>query len=297
MLVNAANLDTLRVGYKTNFQGGLGQASTMHLRVSTVVPASTKSQKYGWLGKIANVREWIGARAIQNLAQHDYTITEKPWELTIAVDRDDIETDNLGIYAPMFTEMGQSTGSKWDQLVFDLLKAGFATTCYDRQNYFDTDHPVLDTNGVPQSVANTDGGAGTPWFLIDASRALKPIILQKRRDFQFQAMDNLTDQNVFMNKEFIYGADARGNVGYGFWQFAWGSKQTLDAAHYATARAAISGMKGDYGRPLGLMPNLLIVPPSLESAGRKILNSEYAAGGETNEWKGTAELIVVPWLA
>ena len=28
MLVNAANLDTLRVGFKTNFQNGLGQAPT-----------------------------------------------------------------------------------------------------------------------------------------------------------------------------------------------------------------------------------------------------------------------------
>ncbi|SMH42471.1 Mu-like prophage major head subunit gpT family protein [Mesorhizobium australicum] len=297
MLVNAANLDTLRVGFKTSFQGGLSQASTMHLRVSTVVPASTKSQKYGWLGKIPNVREWIGPRAVQNLSQHDYTITEKPWELTIGVDRDDIETDNLGIYTPMFKEMGQSTGAKWDLLVYDFLKSGFSTVCYDGQYFFDTDHPVLDADGVAQSVANTDGGAGTPWFLIDASRALKPVILQKRRDFQFQAMDNLTDQNVFMNKEFLYGADARANVGFGFWQFAWGSKQTLNAANYAIGRAAISGMKGDHGRPLGLMPNLLIVPPSLESAGRKILNSENGSGGETNEWKGTAELLVCPWLA
>lgn len=297
MLVNAANLNALRVGFKTSFQGGLGMASTMHTRISTPVPSTTKEQKYGWLGKIPSVREWIGPRAVQNLQQHDYSIAEKPWELTIAVDRDDIETDNLGIYTPMFTEMGQSTGAKWDELVFGLLKNGFATNCYDGQYFFDTDHPVLDANGVPQSVANTDAGAGTPWFLLDVSRALKPIILQKRRDFDFVSKDSPTDDNVFMNKEFMYGADARGNVGYGFWQFAWGSKQTLDATHYAAGRAAISGMKGDYGRPLGLTPNLLVVPPSLESAGRKILNSEYAAGGETNEWKGTAELLVVPWLA
>jgi phage major head subunit gpT-like protein len=56
-------------------------------------------------------------------------------------------------------------------------------------------------------------------------------------------------------------------------------------------------MKGDYGRPLGIKPTHLIVPPTLESAGRKILNSELGTGGETNEWKGTAELAVVPWLA
>jgi phage major head subunit gpT-like protein len=297
MLVNAANLDSLRVGFKTTYQKGLGQASTAYQRIATVVPSSTKEQKYGWLGRVPNVREWIGARAVQNLMQADYSIREKALELTIAVDRDDIETDNLGIYGPMFEEMGQSTGAQWDLMCFAQLKAGFAANCYDGQFFFDTDHPVLDENGVMTTVANTDGGAGTPWFLLDVSRSLKPVILQKRKDFQFTAMDAPTDQNVFMNKEFIYGSDARANTGYGFWQMAWGSKQALNAANYAIARAALSGMKGDYGRPLGLMPNLLVVPPALESAARKLLNSEYAAGGETNEWKGTAELLVVPWLA
>ncbi|WP_102226917.1 Mu-like prophage major head subunit gpT family protein [Acidimangrovimonas sediminis] len=297
MLVNAANLDTLRVGFKTSFQNGLGQASSQYQRVATVVTATTKEQKYGWLGKIPNVREWIGARAVQNLEQHDYSIKEKPWELTLGVDRDDIETDNLGIYGPLFQEMGRSTGSKFEMLVFELLKSGFASDCYDGQSYFDTDHPVLDEDGKTITVANTDGGAGTPWFLLDVNRALKPIILQKRKDFEFVSKTKLDDDHVFMNKEFLYGADARANVGFGFWQFAWGSKQTLDATHYAAARAALSGMKGDYGRPLGIMPNLLIVPPALESAGRKILNSELGANGETNEWKGTAELLVVPWLA
>jgi phage major head subunit gpT-like protein len=297
MLVNAANLDSLRVGFKATFQRGLGQSSTAYQRIATVVPASTKEQKYGWLGRVPNVREWIGARAVQNLMQADYSIREKALELTIAVDRDDIETDNLGIYGPMFEEMGQSTGAQWDLMCFAQLKAGFAANCYDGQFFFDTDHPVLDENGVMTTVANTDGGAGTPWFLLDVSRSLKPVILQKRKDFQFTAMDAPTDQNVFMNKEFIYGSDARANTGYGFWQMAWGSKQALNAANYAVARAALSGMKGDYGRPLGLMPNLLVVPPALESAARKLLNSEYAAGGETNEWKGTAELLVVPWLA
>ncbi len=297
MLVNAANLDSLRVGFKTSFQNGLGIAPTQFERVATVVPATTKEQKYGWLGKIPRVREWIGPRAIQNLEQHDYSIKEKALELTIGVDRDDIETDNLGIYGPLFTMMGQTTGSEWEAMVWALLVNGFATNCYDGQYFFDTDHPVLDATGTPQPVANTDGGSGSPWFLMCTNTPIKPVILQKRRDFQFVAKDKLDDDRVFMNKEFVYGADARGNVGYGFWQMAWGSKQTLDGAHYGAGRAAISGMKGDYGLPLGFVPNLLVVGPSNESAGRKLLNSELTTGGETNEWKGTAELLVVPWLA
>ena len=297
MLVNSATLDSLRVGFNLEYAKGLGQAPNQYDRIATTIRATQMEQKYGWLGKIPNVREWIGQRAIQNLMQHDYSIKEKPFELTIGVDKDHIETDNLGIYNPLFTEMGMSVGSKKNTLAFELLMAGFSTNCYDGQYFFDTDHPVLDAEGNTTTVANTDGGSGTPWFLLDVSRALRPIILQIRKDFEFQSMTDPNMQNVFMNKEFIYGTDARMNVGFGFWQMAWGSKQTLNAANYSTARAALMGMKGDYGRPLGLMPRLLVVPPTLESAALKIVNNELGANGETNEWKGTAEVLVAPWLA
>ena len=297
MRINAATLDALRVGFKTNFQGGLEQAASQYERVATVVPSSTREEKYGWLGKLPGMREWVGQRVIQNISESSYAIPNKPFELTIGVDRDDIEDDNLGTYAPLFQEMGRATAAHPDLLVFALLKAGFATLCYDGQYFFDTDHPVLDATGTAQSVSNTGGGAGTPWFLLDTSRALKPLIYQQRKKPEFIARDNPEDSNVFSNKEFQYGVDGRSNVGFGFWQFAYGSKQTLDAAAYATARASIAGRTGDYGRPLGLGGDLLVVPPSLESAGRKILNSELGSGGETNEWKGTAELLVVPWLA
>jgi phage major head subunit gpT-like protein len=298
MIINAANLAAVRTGFSTAYKQGLTQAKSQYGAITTTVPSSTKEQKYGWLGKIPKVREWLGPRAIQNLSQGDYAIKEKRWELTIAVDRDDIETDNIGVYAPMFEEMGLSAGGTWDELAFGLLKQGFTTNCYDGQFYFDIDHPVIDADGsTVLSIANTDGGTGTPWFLIDASRALKPIILQKRKDFKFVTKDDEKDDNVFDNNEFIYGADARANVGFGFWQFAWGSKQPLTPANYEIARAALMGMKGDHGKPLGIVPNLLVVPPTLESAGKKILASALVNGGESNPWAGSAELLVTPWLA
>lgn len=299
MIINGQNLAALRTGYSTAMQQGQAMAAKPQAdRITSRVPSGQKEQKYGWLGKLPDVREWIGKRVVQNISESDYAIKEKKFELTVGVDRDDIETDNLGHYSLLFQQIGESTQTKPERLVWDLLKAGFATNCYDGQFFFDTDHPVLDADGNIVSVANTDGGAGTPWFLLDVNRVIKPIILQVRRDFgKLVAKDRDTDDNVFDENEYVYGVDARMNVGYSFWQLAWGSKQTLDAAHYGTARAALGGMKGDYGRPLGITGNLLVVPPSLESAGRKILNSENAAGGETNEWKVTAELLVVPWLA
>lgn len=296
MKISSASLDALRVGFNTSFQSGLGMATALSSRVAFEVPSTTKEERMGWIGKMPNVREWIGDRTIQNFSEFDYAVKNKDWELTIGVSRNDIEDDNLGLYSPMFQEMGQATVGHRETLIFSALKAGFSTNCYDGQFFFDTDHPVLDKDGAVTTYANTDGGAGTPWFLICSKRVVKPIVWTNRKPWTFQAKDNVTDDNVFMKKEFLYGTDARYNVGYGFPQMAWGSKQTLDAAAYATARAGIMGMKGDFGRPLGLVPDLLIVPPSLESAARKIVNSEYGAGGVTNEWKDTAELLVVPWL-
>jgi phage major head subunit gpT-like protein len=297
MLVNRDNLSRLYTGFRTAFNVGLGMAAPMWSRLATPVPSTTKEEKYGWLGQVPGMREWIGDRLVQNLSASGYAIVNKKWEQTIGVDRDDIEDDSYGIYAPLFTKMGRAAGAHPDQLVFALLKSGFSTACYDSQYFFDTDHPVLDAGGAVTSVANTDGGSGTPWFLVDDSRALKPVILQQRKALNFVRKDREEDDNVFDKGEYVYGADARYNVGFGLWQFAWGSKQTLSKANYAIGREALMGMKGDYGRPLGLMPKLLVVPPSLEGEGLEILNAERDAAGATNVYKGTAELLVVPWLA
>ena len=55
--------------------------------------------------------------------------------------------------------------------------------------------------------------------------------------------------------------------------------------------------KGDYGRPLGIVPDLLVVPPSLEDEAEEILKADRNAAGATNTQKGKVEMLVVPWLA
>jgi phage major head subunit gpT-like protein len=297
MILSQTSLDALRVGFKTDFQGALTKAPMLRDRVATVIRSTTGESRYGWINKMTGMREWIGPRVMDNIAESAYTIVNRHFEKTISVDRNDIEDDNLGQYSLLFAEMGEAVAALPETLVWGLLNAGFTTNCYDGQFFFDTDHPITDANGNTTIFANTDGGGGTPWFLLCTNRTVKPIILQERKAAEFVAKDKVTDDNVFLERMFVYGTDWRGNVGYGFPQMAWGSRQTLNAANYAIARAGIQNMKGDGGRPLGLVPNLLVVPPSLESAGRQIVNSEYGTGGITNEWKGTAELLVVPWLA
>lgn len=297
MIINTANMDALRVGFNTSYEGAFSQVPVLRDKVSTTVPSSTGENIYAWLGELPGMNEWLGPRVVNNLENHDYRIKNRDWEQTIGVDRNAIEDDTFGQYSTRFEILGRSAARHPEKMVYDALAAGFTADCYDGQPFFDTDHPVIGADGAETTIANTDGGSGTAWFLIAGNEVIKPIIFQERKKAQFAYKDSPTDDNVFMNKKFIYGADARYAVGYGFWQMAWGSKQTLNATNFKAAFAAIEGMKGDHGHPMGLTPTTLVVPPSLRSAGLELLNSERNAAGATNVWKGTAELLVVPWLA
>lgn len=291
MIINQSALTGLYKMFSTIFQEAFSGVEPMYQRVAMTVPSSVREHTYAWLGAFPKMREWVGDRHIKNLELHSYTIANKDWESTIEVDRNDVMDDNLGVYDPIIAELGRTCAVHPDELVFGLLPLGFSTACYDGQYFFDTDHPVKG-----ESVSNFGGGAGTAWYLLDVTKSLKPLIFQDRMGVNFVAKDRPEDDNVFMKKKFVYGADRRDNVGFGLWQLAFGSKVALDAAGYAAARAAMMEFKDDEGRPLGITPNLLVVPPSLEGAAREILMNERDAAGATNKWRNSAEILVVPWL-
>lgn len=299
MLVNRANLDLLFTGYKTAFTGGMqtAQAASQWSLVASEIPSANSEELYPWLQMIPGMREWIGDRYIHNLAAETYRLVNKDYEQTIAVDKNYIQDDRYGVFTPMFSMMGQAAEAHVDQNVWPALAAGFAATCFDGQYFFDTDHPVIQEDGTVASVANTDGGSGTAWFMFDSRMPLKPILFQNRQNPEFAAMDQANDEQVFNTRTFRYGTHARRAFGYGFWQTCWGSKQTLNQTNYRVGREAMASLKGDHGRPLGVMLDTLVVPPSLEGEALEIVNAERNAAGATNVYKGTAKAVVVPWLA
>ncbi|WP_323903703.1 Mu-like prophage major head subunit gpT family protein, partial [Aeromonas caviae] len=210
-MITPALLQSLFTGFKKNFEDAKSEAPTQYTKIATVIKSTTKSNTYGWLGKFPSLRKWVGDRVIESMKTHGYQIVNEDFEATVAVDRNDIADDELGIYAPLFAEMGRSAGVHPDELCFGLLGAGFTTPCYDAQYFFDTDHPVypkVDGTGTPALVANlvVDGAyTGEPWFLLDTSRALKPIIFQDRKSPELIAMTKIDDEAVFTRKEFRYG--------------------------------------------------------------------------------------------
>jgi len=78
---------------------------------------------------------------------------------------------------------------------------------------------------------------------------------------------------------------------------------------YTTLRQEMMQRKGEDGEPLGIIPNLLVVPPQLEGAAKMILEAEFFApqtyantglgtnvGAMQNTYRNSAKMIVVPEL-
>lgn len=297
MLLNSANLAALGVGYRSEYNRGFTDAESYYAQLATTVPSMTRENTYPWLGEMPGIREWIGEREVRKLSQFDYTIRNKPWEMTISVDRDHIEDDQYGVYSPMFANMGFETARFPDQLIFNLLSSGFAQTCYDGQYFFDNDHPGYNAAGLEVSVTNVQAGAANPWYLLDTRRPLKPLVYQLRRAFDLVAKNARDDDNVFWRKEYIWGVEGRMNCGYGFWQQAYGSKAALDATSFNLALTTMMGLKRRAGQPLGIKPNILVCGPSNRATALEVVKAERNAAGATNINRDAVDVLVVEWLA
>jgi phage major head subunit gpT-like protein len=303
-IVKDSTLTALRTMIRGEYQTRLSEleAQAVYKLLASIIDSNSASNTYGWLGKFPKLREWIGDRVINSMKEQAYAIANKKYESTLGVDRADIEDDNLGIYRTLSKAQADEVVAFFNRMTAALLSGGFASLCYDGQNFFDTDHPVYpnaDGSGAAASVANIQGSAtatGTPWFLLCLSGSLKPLILQQRTQPEMDEITDSKNDTVFLKDQYLYGIRYRGNFGYGFWQQAVASKEELTLDNYKAARARMMGFTRDGGDPLGIVPTHLVVPSTLEAKGRAIIAKENLAGGESNEYFGTAELIVSPWL-
>lgn len=297
MEITPQNMQDITTGYSMVYQDAFAAVTPMWMQVAMESQSRTARNVYPWLGQSLGFRKWVGERVYQNLEAHAFTIENEDFENTVVVDRNSILDDTYGVYRPLMGDMGQSARLHPDELVFGVLKSGFDVKGYDGQYFFDTDHPVgTDATGIV-STSNKGAGTGTPWYLFDTSKMVKPLIYQPRASYQFVALDSPTDEALFRRKEFVYGADGRGNAGVGLWQLAWGSKADLTQANYEAARAAMGNFKNDAGRPLNVRPDLLVVPPSLGFAARKIVEAAELPGGGTNVSYRTARVLETAWLS
>lgn len=231
MLINKANLSIIFINLKTIFNNAFEAAPSQWAQTAMLVPSGSSQNDYNWLSAFPRMRKWIGEKAIKSLEAFKYSIVNDDWEATVEVNRNHIDDDQLGIYAPQAQMAGFSARQLPDEIVSDLKNNAFTSLCYDGQFFYDTDHPVA--------------GASVSNKLAVALSVATPAAA---------------------------------------------------AASYGAARTAIMNFKDDEGRPLALIPNVLEVPPALESVALTLINSDKLNDNSPNPYKGTATVLVNPRL-
>lgn len=231
MLVNKGNLDELFFNLKKTYDRAWEDTMPQWPEIAMLVTSRSARNEYKWLSKFPRMRRWIGEKIIKGFEGFEYTIINEDWEATVEVDRNDIEDDNLGIYAPQAQMAGYSAKRFPDEIVFGLINNGFVNNCYDGKKFFSGVHPVGD-----RQVSNK----GT-------------MALQ---------MDSL--------------ANAK--------------------ASFGAARTAMMKQTDEDGRPLGVMPNVLLVPSALYDTAEALMMVERLEDGKANIYKGAAKAIHAPWL-
>lgn len=225
-LITPADIRALHVSFSTIYREAFAGTQPWYSKVATEVPIGTATARFGFMGQQANLRQWVGPRVVNDLQAYSYSLDMLPWEFTISVDRHDWEDHNLGVYTPMFADMGRAAAKLADQRLTTIIQA------------------------------NGNGFDGVAMFA--GTHPLNPAGVQ--------------DNNLAL---------------------------ALTETNYEAARAAMMAFSGEDGSPLGIIPNVLAVPPQLEGTGRRILNASIVmdatgTAGISNVMAGSASLMVVP---
>lgn len=328
MDVSAANLTAMFTGFDVAFNRAFEKAPSYYDKICTVTKSVGRQNFYPWMGRTTSFREWIGDRVLQRIEAHGYTLVNRKFEDSVAINRDDIEDDLYGLYTPMIETLGWDTKVFPNILIFGMLKAAVTNApvtigkitipvpiCYDGLNFYSTSHPqglMADAAG-DTTFANLNSGGSLSWYwhLLDCGRPICPLMYQERRPFTVTRMNTLTDERVWNQDEFRYGVDGRANAGVTFPQLAYASNNDLsNPVNFANAIMAMRKFKTDAGQPFGSwsspsMNRYLVVPPDGEEVARQLLHGDFGAinlagsiGGipGTNVYKGECQLIVSEWL-
>lgn len=300
MILNHQNVSDFFKTQSTIFKNAFADnVSKQWMRIATEVNSTNESTDFGWLGEAPDMRQWLGAKIVKRLAAHSYSIVNDNWELTVGVDKHRLQDDNFGIYSTFTNAIARSAGH-WvgKDLVFQALQDGISTNCYDGQFFFDTDHPMA---GSTFSNLQSGGGGNGYWYLLDTKHMIKPIIYLNRLAPQFFSVVSMSDTQVFLTGEFLYGVEARGAAGYGLWQTAYADNRALSLDNFRADRLAMRGITNDEGRELGIDPDVIVVGRANQDIAEDLfgLSDTTDRGTNTtsiNPVRRAVEVLVVPWL-
>lgn len=128
MVINRENMNALFDTFLAKFTEGQKKVNTrvfpnqlMIEDFALLIPVSGAATVHAWLEQIKGIHEWVGDRVIANIALGKLTVTNRDFENTVSIKRNELEDDQYGMFAPLIGMMGADADSLWIKLGVEAL--------------------------------------------------------------------------------------------------------------------------------------------------------------------------------
>ncbi len=158
-VVSSDFLAGLLTNFRAIFKQALDEAfaeQNLYDIIATRFNSTSDKETYAWMGANPTMAEWIDTRIYKSYKAFDYTLTNKHYEGTIAVNRDTMEDDKYGIIAPRIQGLARRAVRHFNQMVVTQLDDGASLTAFDGVAFFSATHQAIGSSGV---FANRLNGA------------------------------------------------------------------------------------------------------------------------------------------
>ena len=123
------------------------------MMAALAAPSTGAYEKYGWLGAMPSVQQWIGERNSKELRNYDYTIRNKDWEASVPVFENDWDDDQTGSYDMIPAMLAKRVLVHPEKLLNEVIIAGTSGLAYDGVAFFS------DASGL-RTIDNLLAGTG-----------------------------------------------------------------------------------------------------------------------------------------
>ena len=206
--------------------------------------AEAAQYEQAWTGRMPKPRPWFGSREIFEPALQTYTVAVIPYELTYGIDR-----FKLSFYS---AKQPGNMNAFWRMLP-DMVRSWRLHPAYEIRD-------LLESSGIQGTTARQNGMDGTAHF-----GTAHPIDVYAPG---FYGGNTLFSGGTYLN-------DSRGGVVAGSSGVTIGG--ALSVASFTGVWEYMQMIPGEDGEALGVMPNVLMVPPTLLGEAKLLLETKFFA--------------------
>jgi len=177
MTLHTADYQAVQRDITAIFNTAAEQATPFYPTLCTVVQSNGADEKYAWLGAMPGMQEWLGDRAFTQMRAAGFTLANKHFESSLAIERTVIDDDRMGMIRPAITNLADEAMYHPDELLCaNAMNLGASAECFDGQYFFDTDHSWGDS-GTQSNALTYDAASHTAVTSAECRAAVEAAVV------------------------------------------------------------------------------------------------------------------------